>query len=122
MTRVLIVEDEALLAMMLEDLLHDEGFEVSTAGNGKEGLATLREDRPDVVLLDMMMPVMDGPAMLRAMEADTALAGIPVIIISSLPEQTVRERVDGYAAYLRKPALSQSLLATISDVLATNPH
>jgi len=117
MTTVLVVDDEALIAMALEAALQDAGYHVTTAANGKQGLERLAEARADIVLLDMMMPVMNGPAMLGAMAADPALSGIPVIILSSLPEATVRAQADGVAAILRKPYTAGEVLRAIGQVL-----
>jgi CheY-like chemotaxis protein len=64
-----------------------------------------------------MMPVMSGPAMLAAMAVDPALAGIPVIILSSLPEATIRNRTDGVAAIIRKPYTANQVLGEIAKAL-----
>ena len=119
MTTVLVVDDEPLIAMALEAALEDAGYGVSTAANGRQGLERLAEaPRPDLVLLDMMMPVMNGPAMLAAMAADPDLAGIPVVVLSSLPEQAIRARVgEGVAAILLKPCTAEQVLDAISRVL-----
>ncbi len=117
MTSVLVVDDEALIAMALEATLEDAGYQVATAANGRQGLERLAEARADIVLLDMMMPVMNGPAMLAAMAADRELRGIPVIVLSSLPEATIRARADGVAAILRKPYTADEVLAAIGRVL-----
>lgn len=118
MTTILVVDDEPLIAMALEAVLEDAGFTVATAANGALGLEALRRSpRPDLVLLDMMMPVMTGPAMLAAMRADPALSSIPVIILSSLPEAAIRERADGAAAILRKPYRAEQILTAIARVL-----
>ena len=117
MTTVLVVDDEALIAMALEAALQDAGYQVTTAANGRQGLERLAEAQVDIVLLDMMMPVMNGPAMLGAMAADPALSGIPVIILSSLPEATVRAQADGVAAILRKPYTAGEVLRAIGQVL-----
>ena len=117
MTTVLVVDDEALIAMALEAALQDAGYQVTTAANGRQGLERLAEAQVDIVLLDMMMPVMNGPAMLRAMAADLKLSGIPVIILSSLPEATVRAQADGVAAILRKPYTANEVLGAIGQVL-----
>jgi CheY-like chemotaxis protein len=100
---VLIVDDEFGIAELLDAVLSDEGHTVLTASNGRHGLQRLAEARPQLILLDFMMPVMDGPGMLRALAADAATAAIPVVMMSSMPESTVRARCDGYAAFLRKP-------------------
>ena len=117
MTAVLVVDDEALIAMALEAALQDAGYQVTTAANGRQGLERLAEARADIVLLDMMMPVMNGPAMLGAMAANPALSGIPVIILSSLPEATVRAQADGVAAILCKPYTANEVLRAIGQVL-----
>jgi CheY-like chemotaxis protein len=118
MITVLIVEDESLIAIALEAALEDAGYRVATAANGKQGLERLAQaPRPDLVLLDMMMPVMSGPAMRAAMMADPGLRGIPVIVLSSLPEETVRVRVHGAAAILRKPYTAEQVIGAIERVL-----
>ena len=117
MTTILVVDDEPLIAMALEAALEDVGYEVVTAANGRQGLERLAEARADLVLLDIMMPVMSGPVMLAAMAADPALAGIPVIILSSLPEATIQERTDGVAAIIRKPYTADQVLGEIAQAL-----
>ena len=118
MTTVLVVDDEALIAMALEAALEDAGYEVATAANGRQGLERLAEaPRPEIVLLDMMMPVMSGPAMLAAMAADPGLRGIPVIVLSSLPEEAVRDRAGGVAAILRNPYTAEQVLDAIARAL-----
>jgi CheY-like chemotaxis protein len=118
MATVLVVDDEPLIAMALEAALEDAGHRVATAANGRQGLERLAEvPRPDVVLLDMMMPVMNGPAMLAAMAADADLRGIPVVVLSSLPEAAVRARAEGAAAILRKPCTAEEVLDAIARLL-----
>lgn len=103
MKTVLVVDDEFGIAEVLEAILTDEGYRVVTAINGQQGLARLAEARPDIVLLDFMMPVLDGPGMLRTMKADPAYRDLPVVMMSSLGEVAVAEACSGYAAFLRKP-------------------
>jgi CheY-like chemotaxis protein len=118
MATVLVVDDEPLIAMALEAALEDAGHEVATAANGRQGLERLAgAPRPDVVLLDMMMPVMGGAAMRAAMTADPELRAIPVVVLSSLPEEAVRARLDGVAAVLRKPCTAEQVLGAIEGVL-----
>jgi CheY-like chemotaxis protein len=117
MTIILVVDDEPLIGMALEAALEDVGYEVVTAANGRQGLERLAEARVDLVLLDMMMPVMSGPAMLAAMVAQPELAGIPVIILSSLPEATVRDRTNGVAAIIRKPYTADQVVGEIAKAL-----
>jgi CheY-like chemotaxis protein len=103
MGTVLVVDDEYGIADLIEALLADEGHRVLTAANGRLGLEVLARERPDLVFLDYMMPVMDGGALLRGMAQNPILASIPVVMMSSMPEATVAERCSGYAVFLRKP-------------------
>lgn len=103
MAVVLIVDDEYGIAALLEDVLQDEGHRVLVASNGRQALERIAEERPDLVLTDYMMPIMDGAALLKALAADPGLKGVPVVLMSSLPEAAVAERCTGYALFLRKP-------------------
>jgi CheY-like chemotaxis protein len=117
MTIILVVDDEPFIAMALEALLEDAGYRVMVAANGRHGLERLAEARADLVLLDMMMPVMNGPAMLQAMSADPDLAGIPVIILSSLPEEAIRPHVRDTTRILHKPYTADQVLHAVARVL-----
>jgi CheY-like chemotaxis protein len=103
MPTVLVVEDEFGIADLIEAVLGDEGYRVLIAANGRQGLEILAQERPNLVFLDYMMPVMDGAALLRGKADDPSLRTIPVVLMSSLPEATVAERCDGYTAFMRKP-------------------
>jgi CheY-like chemotaxis protein len=117
MTLVLVVEDEPLIAIALESVLVDAGYQVTVAANGRQALDRLAEARIDIVLLDMMMPIMNGPALLVAMAADPDLAGIPVIVLTSLPEAAVRAPRDRIAAIMQKPYTARDILAAVARVL-----
>ncbi len=103
MTMVLVVEDEFGIAELLDAVLTEEGYQVATAMNGRDGLELLARERPELILSDYMMPVMDGATLLARIKAEPALQGIPVVMMSSMPEAAVAERCVGYAAFLRKP-------------------
>jgi CheY-like chemotaxis protein len=113
---VLVVDDEWAVADVLEALLSDEGFRVVTASNGAQALQRAAEARPDLMIVDFMMPVLDGAGLLRALAETPDLAAIPVILMSSLPEATVAERCTGYAAFLRKPFRIAEVLAAVAAV------
>ena len=117
MATVLVVDDEFGIAELFDAILTDEGHRVLTAINGRHGLEMLAKDRPDLVFLDYMMPVMDGAATLRALAADPMLTAIPVVVMSSLPEATVAERCSGYAAFLRKPFKIAEVVALAERLL-----
>lgn len=118
MPTVLVVDDEPLILLAVEAMLEDAGYAVVTAANGRQALDLLEEiPRPDLILLDMMMPVMNGAAVLEAMAADPALRTIPVVIVSSLPTQAIQAAATGYRAILRKPCTADQILNMITDVL-----
>jgi CheY-like chemotaxis protein len=119
MATVLVVDDEFGIVDVLETILTDEGYRVVTACNGKQGLARLSEEKPEVILLDFMMPIVSGGEMLRAMAAEPAYQRIPVIMISSLREDVIAERCTGYAAFLHKPFRVAAVLSTVARVLGT---
>jgi DNA-binding response OmpR family regulator len=83
MTKVLIVEDEDTLARNLADKLRGEGFTVQTAGDGEEGLEKLRSEPPDLVVLDIMLPRLDGLSLCRIIRRDAATAHIPIIMLTA---------------------------------------
>ena len=117
MRTVLVVEDEWAIADWLDALLVEEGYHVVVASNGKRAIEILRDQKPDLILTDFMMPIMDGPALLQAIAADAAMAGVPIVVMSSLPEATVVERCKGYRAFIRKPFREAELLQTLSRLL-----
>jgi len=116
MKTILVVEDEQVIAEILSVVLQEEGYRVVMAGNGKEGLARLAETHPDLVLCDVMMPVVDGRDMVRAMSADPDYRSIPVVMMSAahLPPRAADY---SYAAFIRKPFDLDYLVSTIEHVL-----
>jgi DNA-binding response OmpR family regulator len=118
MKTIVIVDDEFDLADVLAATLSDIGFRVLNATNGKQGLEVMAEQPPDLVILDYMMPLLDGAGVLKAMRADPKLAAVPVIMISVVPESVVRARCPGYAAFLRKPFDFETLLNAVERVTA----
>jgi CheY-like chemotaxis protein len=117
MATVLVVDDEFGIVDVLETILTDEGYRVLTACNGKQGLMRLSAEKPDVVLLDFMMPILGGAEMLRAMAGEPAYQRIPVIMISSLREDVIAKRCTGYVAFLHKPFRVAAVLSTVTRVL-----
>lgn len=120
MATVLVVDDEFGIAELFEAILSDEGHRVLTAINGRHGLEVIAQDRPDLVFLDYMMPVMNGAAMLQAIAADPSLRTIPIVVMSSMPETSVAERCSGYVAFIRKPFKVTQVLATAERLLRDN--
>jgi CheY-like chemotaxis protein len=112
MTRLLVVDDETAIVEALQDILAVEGYEVVVAFNGQEGLRCLSELRPDLVLLDLMMPVMDGREMLQRIRADPALKDLPVVVMSA--GRIAEEERRAASATLGKPFELEALLETIA--------
>lgn len=114
---VLVVDDEPGTVEVLVSVLTDAGYRVTGAVNGRDALQCLQEERCDLILLDLMMPVLDGAATLAAMKESKRLAGIAVVMMSGLPEPMVKRRARGYDAFLRKPFALDELLETVRAAL-----
>jgi CheY-like chemotaxis protein len=115
---ILVVDDEFGVVEVLTAALEDEGFRVVSAANGRHGLERLAEHPPDLVILDFMMPILDGPGMAQAMKANAAYANIPIVMTSAVAENALRERFQGYQAFLRKPFRADSLIRLVRSILA----
>jgi hypothetical protein len=111
---VLVVEDDAATRTMLERTLVKDGWVVETAENGRVGLARLAERRPDLILLDLMMPELDGFGFLEAVRQDAATAAIPVVVLTAKDlTEADRERLNGgVARVVRKDATATDALLT----------
>ena len=125
MADLLIVEDDPDAADALAEILHLEGHTVRIAYNGQEGLVHLKRQFPDVVLLDIEMPVLDGPGMAYRMFLHNAgMEDIPVVLLSGVP--TVRSIANevGTPYFLPKPYTFEQLIAMVERVLAERaaPH
>lgn len=117
MSLVLVVDDEFGVAEVLQFILEEEGYRVLTAINGRQALALMAKDRPDLVICDFMMPLLDGPGVLAAMQTDDALKGIPVVMMSSLDEATVAHRCADHKGFLRKPFRIEEVLNVVARAL-----
>jgi DNA-binding response OmpR family regulator len=115
--RILIVDDEFGLADVVAEILTDQGYEASIAINGRLGLAQIAETHPGLVLLDVMMPVLDGPATLLAMRANPKFATIPVIMMTALPEALPKTEPPLYQAVLYKPFTLESLNSAVARLI-----
>jgi signal transduction histidine kinase/CheY-like chemotaxis protein len=109
---ILIIDDDATSREVITHSLEREGFDVVSASSGKEGLRMAAELAPDAIALDVLMSDMDGWAVLHALKADPALAPIPVVMMSSAPEEPLAATL-GAVGYLRKPIDRLELLAVI---------
>lgn len=117
MQTILVVDDELGAIEVVATSLEDEGYRVLSAANGRHGLEKLAEGQVDLAVIDFMMPLLDGAAMGRAMKEDPALRNIPIIMMSAVGESLVRDRFDGYTAFLRKPFRIAALVESVRTVL-----
>jgi CheY-like chemotaxis protein len=117
---VLVTDDDEDLRMLCEMYLQLDGFRVSKATNGREALESVGRDRPDLVLLDLMMPVMDGWECLSALKADPSTRDIPVFIITGKSQLADQERAlaMGAEAFIPKPFQGPALVARVRQRLA----
>ena len=83
MAKILIVDDELGMVMVIKGFLEKNNYEIVTASDGKEGLAKAQNEKPDLILLDIMMPNMDGGDVIRALKSDSLTRNIPVIFLSA---------------------------------------
>lgn len=114
--RILIVDDEFGIADIVAEILSEHGYTTSIAINGKLALESMLENRPDLVLLDVMMPVLDGLGTLLAMRKDANLATVPVAMMTALPEALPKDR-SLFQAWLSKPFSEQQLFEVIARLI-----
>ncbi len=117
--RVLVVEDTADNRQIIRDLLGAAGYELLEATDGAEGLASAAANKPDLILMDIQLPVLDGYETTRRIKADPALRHIPVIAVTSyaLSGDEEKTRAAGCDAYIAKPFSPRHLLATVKSLL-----
>ncbi len=123
MAKVLIVEDDVFMARMYLKIFSHENYEVTVASNGEDGLMKARENKPDVILLDIMMPKMNGFQVLETIKSDPKLANTPVIMLTNLAgDQDIEEaRKIGAADYIVKSNYSPSqILDIVKKVIEGN--
>lgn len=115
MPRILAVDDDPTIQQLLVVNLELEGYDVIVASDGEEALARIRLDRPDAVLLDVMMPVMDGLQVCKAAKADPETAAIPIVMLSAKAQETdlLAGNDVGADAYLTKPFDPLELIETV---------
>ncbi len=120
--RILVVEDQDDLRAILRDFLSASGYEVIEAEDGGEGVAKARSERPDLILMDIQMPVLDGYEATRQIKALTGLAATPIIAVSSFAMKGDEEkaRTSGCDGYVTKPYSPAALLRLIRGYLAEN--
>jgi CheY-like chemotaxis protein len=114
---VLLVEDDKDIRDAVSAVLEAEGYTVITAGNGQEALAALERGQPCVILLDLMMPVMNGWDFMEEVKKSRRLAELPVVVVSAYSER----KAEGVRRVLKKPLDVNQLLAAVSDYCCCPP-
>ena len=120
MARILVVEDNADNMLLTVMLLQSVGHEVLTAVDAEAGLTLARQERPDLILMDVQLPGMDGLAATALLKADLATRAIPVIALTALAMKGDEERIlaAGCDGYIAKPMRMHEFLATVAAQLA----
>ena len=123
MARILIVDDAPRNRALLDVIVASDGHRTVHAGSGAEALAIAATDPPDLVLLDLMMPGIDGFQVLRQLRADARCRAIPVMVVSALDDVAARERIlsAGADAFVGKPLDRGELLLRVNRLLARAP-
>jgi two-component system cell cycle response regulator DivK len=116
---ILVVEDQEDNRQILRDLLGSVGYELTEAENGEEAIAAVARRRPDLILMDIQLPVMDGYEATRRIKADPATKSIPIIVVTSyaLSGDEGKARAAGCDAYVTKPYSPRQLLAKVREFL-----
>ncbi len=117
--KILIVDDEPHIIMLLENRLKQSGYEVSTAADGEEGLEKAKKEKPDLIILDLMLPKMDGYKVCSLLKVDTRYKKIPIILFTAraLDSDELLGFECGADAYITKPFDPEELLAKIKELI-----
>ena len=120
MKHILVVEDQEDNRQILRDLLTNAGYEMTDAVNGEEALAEVAKQRPDLILMDIQLPIMDGYEATRRIRINPDLKSVPIIAVTSyaLAGDESRALAAGCDAYVTKPFSPRQLLAKIREYLA----
>jgi DNA-binding response OmpR family regulator len=117
--RVLIVDDEPNIVLSLEFLLRQQGYEVRVARDGEEALAAAEDWRPDLMVLDVMLPGLDGFEVCRRLRERPENAGLKILLLTARGREVERIRglEEGADAYVRKPFSTRQLMITVAELL-----
>jgi two-component system, cell cycle response regulator DivK len=117
---ILVVEDQEDNRQIIRDMLAQTDYEISEAENGEEALAEIAKRRPDLILMDIQLPIMDGYTATRRIKADPALRSIPIIAVTSyaLSGEDKKAREAGCDDYIPKPYSPRELLAKVRQYLS----
>ena len=118
--KILVVDDERTIVKLITAKLSLEGYEVITAADGQEGLSMARAEKPDLIVLDVMMPKMDGYRVAKMLKLDDLHKDIPIIFLTAKVQDQDMEmgRQTGAEAYLTKPIDPESLISKVRELLS----
>ena len=124
MTRIVVADDDRMFRKVAETTLRRQGYDVATASDGEVALQLIRSERPDMIILDLIMPKLQGFDVLTILKQDALTSAIPVIVLSSLTqEQDKQEALDlGAVAYFNKTTFSMSELVKQVENTLTKGH
>ena len=119
--RILVVDDEPMLVRLMEFILTKQGHTMLVATNGEEALAKIKSEKPHLVLLDIMMPRIDGYEVARQVRADDAIKATPIIMLSAkAQEDDIAKGLEvGVNEYITKPFAPEKLVQVVNDYLAS---
>lgn len=117
---VLVVEDNALNLKLVRDVLGHAGYRVLEAGDAERGIALARQEAPDLILMDVQLPGIDGVEALARLRADPVTSSIPVVALTALAMKEDRERclAAGFDGYLEKPVSVPALAGQVAELIA----
>lgn len=123
MSRILIADDEPNIVLALELLMKREGHEIKTVADGEKAVEAAREFRPDLILLDVMMPKMDGYEVCERLRADPALKGVAIVMLTAKGREVEREKGMALGAdlYITKPFSTRDVVRKVKEVLGSKP-
>ncbi len=124
MARILVIDDDASLLQMMSLMLRRAGHTPILASNGKEGIETARRERPEMAIVDVMMPDMSGYDVCRTLREDASTQDIPLLILTALSQSEQRERAEDSGAddFVTKPVTRDDLVRHVEELLASGPR
>jgi CheY-like chemotaxis protein len=123
MKKILVADDKASSRELIRTLLEHSGYEILEAADGQEALDIARTAAPDLILLDIHMPVLDGYGTVQAMRLDERLQDLPIVALTASAMDSDRDRVSkaGFTAHITKPVSLKTLLGEVEKLLAAGP-
>ena len=122
MARILVVDDEPAIARIIRLLLEPEGHEVLVANDGSRGFAMAQRQDPDLIVLDLMMPVMDGVWLLGMLRANDRTESVPVLVLSARSDDETQRQCEGLGvqAYIQKPFQAEEFIAAVENMVGSS--